>query len=66
MWPLVMTNSPQLRVLQVGLSYFSQEAASQTSLLMAASTFSVLPLLILFLIAQKNIIASYSSSGMKE
>jgi ABC-type glycerol-3-phosphate transport system permease component len=66
MWPLVMTNSPQLRVLQVGLSYFSQEASSQTSLLMAASTFSVLPLLILFLIAQKNIIASYTSSGMKE
>ncbi len=60
-----MTNSPQLRVLQVGLSYFSQEASSQTSLLMAASTFSVLPLLILFLIAQKNIIASYASSGLK-
>ncbi len=65
MWPLVMTNSPQLRVLQVGLSYFSQEASSQTSLLMAASTFSVVPLLILFLIAQKNIIASYASSGLK-
>jgi len=65
MWPLVMIDNPKLRVLQVGLSYFSQEASSQTSLLMAASTFSILPLLILFLIAQKQIIASFASSGLK-
>ncbi|HPY95904.1 MAG TPA: carbohydrate ABC transporter permease [Candidatus Cloacimonadota bacterium] len=66
MWPLVMTNSPELRVLQVGLSYFSQEASSQTTLLMAASSFSILPLIVIFLFAQKSIIESYSSSGMKE
>jgi len=65
MWPLVMTDSPKLRVLQVGLSYFSQEASAQTALLMAASTFSILPLIILFLIAQKQIIASFASSGLK-
>jgi ABC-type glycerol-3-phosphate transport system permease component len=65
MWPLIMTDSPELRVLQVGLSYFSQEASTQTSLLMAASTFSILPLVILFIIAQKQIIASFASSGLK-
>ncbi|MDP8203024.1 MAG: carbohydrate ABC transporter permease [Candidatus Tenebribacter mawsonii] len=65
MWPLIMTDSPSIRVLQVGLSYFSQEASAQTSLLMAASTFSILPLVILFLFAQKQIIASFASSGLK-
>jgi len=65
MWPLVMIDSPQLRVLQVGLSYFSLEASSQTTLLMAASTFSILPLLILFLFAQRQIISSFASSGLK-
>ncbi len=65
MWPLVMIDDPNLRVLQVGLSYFSQEASSQTTLLMAASTFSILPLIVLFLIAQKQIIASFASSGLK-
>ena len=65
MWPLIMTDSPEKRVLQVGLSYFSQEASAQTALLMAASTFSILPLIILFLIAQKQIIASFASSGLK-
>jgi len=66
MWPLVMTDDPELRVLQVGMSYFSQESSTQTTLLMAASTLSLLPLILVFLVAQKNIIASYSSSGMKE
>jgi ABC-type glycerol-3-phosphate transport system permease component len=65
MWPLVMINKPELRVLQVGLSYFSQEASSQTTLLMAASTFSILPLIILFLFAQKQIMSSFVSSGLK-
>lgn len=65
MWPLVMIDNPNLRVLQVGLSYFSSEASSQTTLLMAASTFSILPLVLLFLIAQKQIMASFISSGLK-
>lgn len=65
MWPLVMTNSEGLRVLQVGLSYFSQESSSQTTLLMAASTFSIAPLIALFLLAQKQIISSFASSGLK-
>ncbi len=66
MWPLVMINSEELRVLQVGLSYFSQESSTLTTLLMAASTFSILPLVILFIIAQKKIIGSYATAGLKE
>lgn len=66
MWPLVMTDRPELRVLQVGLSYFNQEASTQTTLLMAASTFSILPILIIFFFAQKQIIASYAKAGLKD
>jgi ABC-type glycerol-3-phosphate transport system permease component len=65
MWPLIMINDPELRVLQVGLSYFAIESSTQTTLLMAASTFTILPLIIVFLIAQRNIISSYTTSGMK-
>jgi len=66
MWPLVMTNRPELRLLQVGLSYFNQEASTQTTLLMAASAFSILPILIIFIIAQKQIIANTAKSGLKD
>jgi len=65
MWPLVVTHSEELRVLQVGLSYFSQEQSSNYQLLMAASTFCMMPLIVLFLMAQKQIVASYSRSGIK-
>lgn len=65
MWPLVMTSSDKIRVLQVGLSYFAQESSSSTALLMSASAFSIAPLLILFLFAQKQIISSFVSSGLK-
>jgi len=50
----------------VGLSYFNQEASTQTTLLMAASTFSIVPILIVFFLAQKQIIASAAKSGMKD
>ncbi len=66
MWPLVVTHSEELRVLQVGLSYFNQEQSSNFQLLMAASTFSTMPLIVLFLLVQKRIVASYSKSGMKD
>ncbi len=51
---------------QCGLSYFNQEQSSNYQLLMAASTFSTLPLVVLFLAAQKRIVASYSRSGIKD
>lgn len=66
MWPLVMTDSPEKRLLQVGLSYFNAEASSQTTLLMAASTFSILPILLLFFLAQKQIIESTAKTGLKD
>lgn len=66
MWPLVVTHSEELRVLQVGLSYFNQEQSSNFQLLMAATTFSTMPLIALFLMAQKRIVSSYSRSGMKD
>lgn len=65
MWPLIVTNSPDLRVIQVGLSYFSQEQGTDHELLMAASTFCIMPILIVFFFAQKRIISSFARSGLK-
>ena len=65
LWPLVMTNTPEMRPLQVGLAVFNQESGTDWELLMAASTFSILPLLIIFFIAQKQFIEGITRSGMK-
>jgi len=65
-WPLIVTNSDAIRPVQVGLAYFIQEQSTDYTLLMAASSFVILPLIILFFAAQKQIIASYSRSGLKD
>ena len=66
LWPLVMTHSPEMRPIQIGLAAFSQEEGTEYGLMMAATTLSVLPLLIMYFFAQKQIIASLASSGLKE
>jgi multiple sugar transport system permease protein len=66
LWPLVMTHSPEMRPIQIGLAAFSQEEGTEYGLMMAATCLSVLPLLIMYFFAQKQIIASLASSGLKE
>jgi len=64
-WPLIMTNSDKLRPIQVGLSYFAQEQGTEYGLMMAAATFCVAPIIIIYFIAQKQVIESYARSGIK-
>ncbi len=66
LWPLVVTNSDKIRPVQVGLAYFIQEQSTNYTLLMAASAFVIIPLIVLFFLAQKQIIASYARSGLKD
>jgi len=65
LWPLVVTNSKYLRPIQVGLAYFTQEQSTDYTLLSAAASFTIIPLIILFLFAQKHIINTFSRTGMK-
>ncbi len=65
MWPLMVVNSNKMRPIQVGLAYFSQGESTNYPALMAASFIAILPLVILFFIAQKQIVASYAKSGLK-
>ena len=65
LWPLIVTNSQELRTLPVGLSAFTTEAGVKYELLMAASTMVILPMLILFFIMQKYIISGVARTGLK-
>lgn len=65
LWPLVVTNSEEMRTLPVGLTAFSTEAGTNYELLMAASAMIILPMIILFIILQKYIIQGVSRAGIK-
>jgi len=65
LWPLVMTSRPDVRPIQVGLSTFALEAGTYYQLLMAASAFTMAPVVVLFLFVQRHFLDSIARSGLK-
>ncbi len=65
LWPLIVTNRPEMRTLMVGLQNFTQEAGSDYHLLMAASTMAILPIVIMFFLLQRFFIAGIARTGLK-
>jgi multiple sugar transport system permease protein len=65
LWVLIVTNEPSMRTLPVGLQNFSSNAGTIYNQLMAASTFTMIPIVILFLFAQRYFIEGVARSGLK-
>jgi ABC-type glycerol-3-phosphate transport system permease component len=64
-WPLIVVNSPQMRVVTMGLMSFSNMYFIEYNLLTAAAVISVLPILIIFLTLQKWVVQAAVMSGLK-
>lgn len=65
MWPLIVLSDGALHTLPVALANLSGEHMQDTELMMAASTLTVLPVLIVFLILQKQYIAGLTQGSLK-
>ena len=65
LWPLIVTNSQEKRVLSIGLIQFQTEAGTHFELLMAAATIIVVPMIIFYLIMRKYIINGVARGGLK-
>ncbi len=63
--PLVYLQKLENMTVAVGLSYFRGEAGTDWGALMAASLVSILPVLVLFLVAQKRITQGIMTTGLK-
>lgn len=66
LWALMVASEKDYYTLQVGLSYFASDSGTEWHLLMAAATFSILPLVIIYLMAQKHFIEGIARTGMKD
>lgn len=64
-WPLIVTNTPTMRTLPVGIMNFTSEAGGNFHLLMAATTIVIIPILIIYFFLQKYIISGMTKSGIK-
>lgn len=66
LWPLVVSNSQSVRPLTVGLAIFgAPESGVQWPIISAATLLSVAPLLIAFLLFQRQFVNSFLHTGIK-
>jgi sn-glycerol 3-phosphate transport system permease protein len=66
LWPLIITNDNKVRPLTVGISYlFDSEGNTDWGMVMAATVFVVMPLLIVFMWAQRYIIEGITAGATK-
>jgi ABC-type glycerol-3-phosphate transport system permease component len=66
LWPFLVTNSSDMRTVQVGLRYMiNKEVGTEWPELLAASIIILLPTIAVFLFLQKYFVRSLVQSGLK-
>ncbi len=64
-WPLLVTRDSSMRVLAVGLQQFMQGQGTQVHLLMAFAAMVIVPVLVLYFVAQKQFREGILNAGLK-
>lgn len=64
-WPLIITTKTEYRTLPIGLKYLITESSSEYQIMMAAAFMAILPILILFVFCEKQLVRSITLTGMK-
>lgn len=64
-WPLILTNTDEMKTVQLALSNFSTEFVTNWGYVMAATTLIILPIGVLFWCLQKYYVSGIVSSGVK-
>lgn len=64
-WPLIVLSSPQLYTLPLGMALFQEANRTVWNLIMAGSVLASIPLIIVFLIFQRQFVRGISLQGMK-
>jgi multiple sugar transport system permease protein len=65
LWPLFVVNDPNLMTLPVGLSLLHGRYLTEWNLVMAGSVITIIPMLIVYVFAQKYLVKGFVMSGLK-
>lgn len=65
LWPLISVSKRELFTLTVGIGAFFSDRGTQTDLIMAASAMMIIPIVIIFSLAQKNFVEGLTVGGVK-
>ncbi|HWU61959.1 MAG TPA: carbohydrate ABC transporter permease [Ensifer sp.] len=64
-WPLLLTRTPEHSVIQIGIQMFMTSEGTQWGALMAASTLASLPIFVLYIVLQQQVVSSFMKSGIR-
>jgi multiple sugar transport system permease protein len=65
LWPLIIIRSPELMTLPLGLATLRGQYTNPWEVVMAGSVISILPMALLYLVAQKYVVQGIASAGLK-
>ena len=67
LWPLIITNDTNMRTVQIGIRFFlaNQERGTNWGPLMAGAVIVMLPTLLLFLLANRQLVKGIAMTGLK-
>jgi multiple sugar transport system permease protein len=63
--PVLYISTPSLRTVTIGLTTFQNEYGAQWNLLLAGAVISVVPLLVIYLFAQRYVVEGVATTGIK-
>lgn len=66
LWPLLVTNSDELRTIQIGLSAFQGRYGTSWNYLMAGTLTATIPSIIVFMVFQRALVRGIAASGLKD
>lgn len=64
-WPLLLIRRIENSVVQIGLQFFMTQEGNDWGLLMAAATLASLPILLIYLVLQRQVVDSFMKSGIR-
>ena len=66
LWPLLVTNTSDMRTLPIGIYWLrNQEGVTDWGVVMAGSLFLIVPMLLVFLLAQRSIVEGMTAGAVK-
>lgn len=66
LWPLLVTNSDEMRTIQVGLSSFQGRYGTSWNYLMAGTMMATLPSIAVFMVFQRALVRGIAMTGLKD
>jgi multiple sugar transport system permease protein/sn-glycerol 3-phosphate transport system permease protein len=64
-WPLLLSRTAENSVIQIGIQMFMTAEGNQWGPLMAASTLASLPVLLIYIVLQRQVVQSFMKSGIR-